>query len=161
MEAGCVPVIIADQLVLPQGPDWESCCVRIPEKEIASIPMVLGAMEAKFELMSEAARSAWEQHFSLPVTFDHLVEWGSHLIRNLTPRRRERLEAQAVIGEVHPPKKRPATLPGVCPEGSKLVLEARTDGIEDLTASTSIRVGTGPAPVDQDRCPSGASAFVL
>ena len=99
MEAGCVPVIIADDLVLPSGPDWESFCVRVPEAEVASIPAVLERMEGQFESMGVRARAAWEQFFSPAATFDSLTEWGGKILQALTPRRRMRLEWQAYIGE--------------------------------------------------------------
>ena len=99
MEAGCAPVIVADDLVLPQGPDWEAFCVRVPEAEVASIPSVLETREATFAPMGALARAAWEQYFSPAATFDSLAEWGGGILRALTPVKRTRLEWQARIGE--------------------------------------------------------------
>ena len=41
MKAGRVPVIMSDRYVLPEGPDWSACSVRIRENEIERIPSIL------------------------------------------------------------------------------------------------------------------------
>lgn len=98
MEAGCVPVVVADRLVLPEGPDWEEFCVRVPEREIASIPAMLASMEERFEPMARAARAAWERYFSPESTFDSLANWGADILDALEGRRRARLEWQVRVG---------------------------------------------------------------
>ena len=56
-----MPVVIAADIVLPMGPEWEAFCVRVPEAEVASIPARLEAMESRFEAMGPLARAAWEE----------------------------------------------------------------------------------------------------
>ena len=99
MQAGCVPVLISDHIVLPKGPDWESFCVRIPEKEVASVPAALEAIEERFEVMAPLARAAWEQYFSPESTFESLVNWGSDVLRSVASQNRTLLEWQVRVGE--------------------------------------------------------------
>ena len=99
MQAGCVPVLISDRIVLPKGPDWAAFCVRIPEAEVASIPSVLEAMEDRCESMAPLARAAWEQYFSPESTFESLVNWGGDVLRSVAGQNRTRREWQVRLGE--------------------------------------------------------------
>ena len=103
MESGCVPVLIADQLVLPPGPNWTSFCVRIPEEEASSVPAVIEQLEEDFEMMSQRARAAWEDFFSPPSTFHQLVESAAAIIRGLLSARRKWLEMLAGVGQYTTP----------------------------------------------------------
>ena len=104
MQAGCVPVLISDRIVLPEGPDWEAFCVRVPEAEVASIPSVLEAMEDRFESMAPLARAAWEQYFSPESTFESLVNWGGDVLRSVSGQNRTRREWQVRLGEYALPR---------------------------------------------------------
>jgi hypothetical protein len=104
LEAGCVPVILADQLVLPDGPDWASFCLRVPERQVASVPAVVERAEERFEAMSLLARAAWERHFAPRSTFHQLVEWGGRVMRRLHPRKRRVVESVVRIGEYVSPR---------------------------------------------------------
>ena len=75
MLMGRAPVIISDQWVPPEGPDWEAFSVRIPESEIDRIPPVLKNCEDRAAPMGRKARTAWEEWFSPEVTFHRVVEW--------------------------------------------------------------------------------------
>ena len=46
------------------GPDWNSCCIRISEKEMRNIPSILEANQGRFESMALAARREWETWFA-------------------------------------------------------------------------------------------------
>jgi hypothetical protein len=72
LRAGSVPVIISDDLVLPEGPDWAKCSVRIEEKNISQIPRILESI-ADPGVMSQAAKKAHEDFFSLERILDHLA----------------------------------------------------------------------------------------
>jgi hypothetical protein len=78
LRAGSVPVIISDRLVLPEGPDWEACSVRVAEKEIASIPARLEAI-ADVASMRAAALKTHAEYFSSERMLDHLVRELRHL----------------------------------------------------------------------------------
>jgi hypothetical protein len=64
LKAGRVPVIIADRYVLPEGIDWESCSVRVRERDIAGIPGLLRSHLDRWPEMAAEARRVWERHFS-------------------------------------------------------------------------------------------------
>lgn len=62
MRAGSVPVLISDQLVLPEGPDWASCSVRIAEKDASRVASILSTVPDAEE-MGKAAQAAFEHFF--------------------------------------------------------------------------------------------------
>jgi hypothetical protein len=64
MKAGRVPVIISDKYVLPSGIDWDSCAVRIREKDINNIPTILESRLPDWPQMAINARSIWQNNFS-------------------------------------------------------------------------------------------------
>lgn len=99
LEAGCVPIIVADDLVLPEGPNWSSFCLRVPERQVASIPALAEANEAKFDSMSKLARAAWEDHFSAWSSFHRLVNWGGAIVHRLAGTRRRFLGLAILAGE--------------------------------------------------------------
>ena len=88
MEAGCVPVIISDRLVLPEGPNWEAFSIRVPERDVSRIPAIVAENEARFEEMSRQAREAWEAWFSDAATVRSMACWGRDILQNLPPWRR-------------------------------------------------------------------------
>lgn len=63
MRAGSVPVIFSDELVLPEGPDWASCSVRIAEADADRTEGILRGIKNP-EAMGTAAAKAFEQFFS-------------------------------------------------------------------------------------------------
>jgi hypothetical protein len=75
MKAGRVPVIISDQWVPPIGPAWETCSIRVREKDIAKIPHLLEVYESRAEVMGQCARRVWEEWFSIQTVFHRIVEW--------------------------------------------------------------------------------------
>jgi hypothetical protein len=83
LEAGAVPVVIADGLVLPEGPAWDEFIVRIPERNIRSIPSILEATEPHASKMGAAAREAWEACFSPHNSFESLLRWGMQIQNNI------------------------------------------------------------------------------
>jgi hypothetical protein len=72
LKAGRVPVIISDQWVAPQGPNWASFSLRISEKCVDSIPAIIYDHETRWPDMSSAARQAWADWFSDEVLFDRI-----------------------------------------------------------------------------------------
>ena len=75
MKMGRVPVIISDEWVPPDGPDWHKFSLRIPEKDISKIPQILEKQEIHAIEMGLLARKQWEQWFSEEVCFHNVVEW--------------------------------------------------------------------------------------
>jgi len=72
MRAGSIPVLISDQLVLPEGPNWVSCSVRIAEKDAARVSDILSAVPNAAE-MGKAAQSAFERFFDSGNMLAHLA----------------------------------------------------------------------------------------
>jgi hypothetical protein len=64
MQAARVPVIISDWITLPESVDWDSCSVRVRERDIALIPQILREYSDRWAQMALNARLAWETHFS-------------------------------------------------------------------------------------------------
>jgi hypothetical protein len=74
MELGVAPVIISDDWVPFDGPTWDRFSIRIPERQIPDLERILKERATESEAMGRAARVAWEQWISHPVSFHHLVE---------------------------------------------------------------------------------------
>src|SRR5690606_25712951 len=45
MQAGRIPVIVSDDWVPPEGPDWSRCSVTVLERDVARIPEILERLE--------------------------------------------------------------------------------------------------------------------
>lgn len=58
------PVILGDDWVPPDGPDWDACAIQVPESDWASLPMRLEAIEHEARSRGELARREWERWFS-------------------------------------------------------------------------------------------------
>lgn len=86
MEAAAVPVILADDLTLPLGPNWDDLSVRVAEKDVDTVPRLLEELESKAGAMGSAARRAWEDYFSPQATVNSFVFWGRQLLEH-SPRR--------------------------------------------------------------------------
>ncbi len=60
--AGAIPILIADDLLLPDGFDWDSCIIRVAEKDIEKINQILSQISAeREELMRENCSLCYEQ----------------------------------------------------------------------------------------------------
>jgi hypothetical protein len=97
MQAGAVPVILADSLVLPIGPDWARFVVRIPERDLAEVPRVLEQLEPNFPAMSLEANRAWANWFSPERTLASMINWCEHLLKTTSAAERRRLERMACL----------------------------------------------------------------
>ncbi|AMN43736.1 exostosin domain-containing protein [Rhodoplanes sp. Z2-YC6860] len=73
MSCGRVPVIISDKWLPPPGIDWDSCSVMVREKEIASIPVLLGNLKNRADEMGQCASRAYSRLFGPDVFFDQLL----------------------------------------------------------------------------------------
>ncbi|HYG67897.1 MAG TPA: exostosin family protein, partial [Anaeromyxobacteraceae bacterium] len=75
MRMGRAPVILADDWVEPEGPDWQRFSVRVAERDVEQLPQILQARAPEAEAMGRRAREAWEAYFSEQTAFDTFVEW--------------------------------------------------------------------------------------
>ena len=87
MMLGRVPVIVSDQWVPPDGPDWESFSLRVNESEVDRIPVLLETCAADAPAMGRSARAAWVDWFSEAASFHRTVEWCLDLARFAPARR--------------------------------------------------------------------------
>jgi hypothetical protein len=74
MRAGVAPVLISDEWVAPEGPDWDAFMLRVPESDIDALPDILRAREEDAIERGIRARVAWERYFSREVQFHRAVE---------------------------------------------------------------------------------------
>ncbi len=72
---GRAPVIVSDQWVPPDGPNWGAFSVRVAEAGVEGIPALLEARRSEATAMGEAAREAWLTWFSPAAGFHRTVEW--------------------------------------------------------------------------------------
>ena len=82
MELGRIPVIISDQWVAPEGPDWEKFSVRVRQKNIAEVPELLEGVQSAAEEMGFNARQAWEEWFSPEKMFDYCIEQCAAILKS-------------------------------------------------------------------------------
>jgi hypothetical protein len=89
LEVGAVPVIIADDIVLPEGPNWDQIALKVPENAISRIPEIIESSENRYQAMSTAGRAAWEEYFAPETSFHTVVEGCAKLHECLSlPKRR-------------------------------------------------------------------------
>jgi Exostosin family len=81
LHAGRVPVIIADQWVAPEGPDWAEFSIRVREEQIEQIPSLLERFESEWRQMAFLARKTWATWFSDEVLFDRVGDSLSELLK--------------------------------------------------------------------------------
>ena len=98
LAAGRVPVIISNQWVAPEGPEWNRFSVRVPESLVVDIPRRLEAAEANYDEMAAAALAAHAQWFSQGVMFHRLInECAGLLPREISVRpRRQKLRCMGL-----------------------------------------------------------------
>jgi Exostosin family len=73
MEMGVAPVILSDNLLLPEGPNWDSFAIRVPERKIKELDTILAARVDESAERGRLAREAYEQWFAPSVVFNHVV----------------------------------------------------------------------------------------
>jgi len=74
LEMGIAPVIISDEWVPTVGPKWEEFSIRIAEKDVESIPLILEKFEPVYIEMGKSAKNAYYDWFAKDKQFHYLVE---------------------------------------------------------------------------------------
>lgn len=92
LEAGRVPVIIADNWVPPPETDW-SFAIQVHEKRISSIPKLLEAMANEAGERGSAARDAWLHSYAPSNLFNTLGD----AIESLAVQGTEKLHSKSPI----------------------------------------------------------------
>ena len=81
MQAGRVPVIIADDWVPPDTVDWDSFAVRVAERDIAAIPAILAGHAAEAAVRGARARACWEESCRPgPILLDQMLRQIESLV---------------------------------------------------------------------------------
>jgi hypothetical protein len=122
LAAGRVPVIIGDEWVAPEGPDWASCSIRLRESELGALVGVVEAAEERYPQLAEAACEAYREWFAPEVLFHRMVEACLAIRRNrllpeavwqrLPDRRLMRLQARVLKARILSRRKTPGAQPG-------------------------------------------------
>jgi len=73
MQMGVAPVLVSDRFLLPEGPDWESFLIRVPERKIKQLPEILEPYLCESAERGRLARQAYEQWFAPPVMFNGII----------------------------------------------------------------------------------------
>lgn len=76
MRFGSIPVIISDELVLPDGPDWQACSISIPERDISRLQDIL-LSQTKIAAMSELVSHYYRLYFSTESFLNNIVRLTS------------------------------------------------------------------------------------
>lgn len=84
--SGRVPVILADEWLEPEGPDWNAFSVRLPESEANRVATHIERLEDRWPDLSAAARRAYEEWFSQRVAFHRSLEALRPLVERDTAR---------------------------------------------------------------------------
>jgi hypothetical protein len=74
LACGRVPVILSDEWVAPEGVDWDSCSVRVPESRAHELAAILEKRREQWPQMSAAALRTYNEWFAPEVWFHHVVE---------------------------------------------------------------------------------------
>lgn len=74
MKAGRAPVVISDAWSPPEGFAWDCFSLRVAEKDVAQIPMILRANESRAVEMGLRARTEFNRHLSLDNCFGWICD---------------------------------------------------------------------------------------
>jgi hypothetical protein len=69
MSIGRCPVIISDEWVATDGPDWSRCSIRVAEKDISLIPKILENRHEQGPALGKRAQQEWLKHFDEPAKY--------------------------------------------------------------------------------------------
>lgn len=80
MQVGRCPVVISDDWIEPDGPDWRQCALRVKENQVSQLPAILEANESTAADRGREARAVWKANFSWPRRYVGFLEQVSKLI---------------------------------------------------------------------------------
>jgi Exostosin family len=73
MELGIAPIIISDNWLPPQGPNWNQFAIFAKESEIKNIDKIADTYISEYQERGALARKAWEEYFSDSVCFNKCI----------------------------------------------------------------------------------------
>lgn len=74
MALGRAPVIISDDWLAPEGPDWPHCSLVISESRLTELPQLIRDREPDWADMGRTARQEWDAHFAPSVAVTRVLE---------------------------------------------------------------------------------------
>jgi hypothetical protein len=74
MALGICPVILADDFVAPDGPNWNACSLRVREKDLPNLESILEKFADSYLELGRTARETWERFFSPEKIADHYCD---------------------------------------------------------------------------------------
>jgi Exostosin family len=99
MQAGRCPVVISDEWMPPPFVDWSTCSIRIAEKDVGRLPQILRSHRGQAAGLGEAARCAWDEHFSPARQLATLTRTAFLTEASLSSDERFALGASAILGQ--------------------------------------------------------------
>ena len=100
MEAGCVPLIVADEICLPSGPEWDRFTIRVSEDAVDFLSETLSNREDN-ETKGKLAREAWEQHFAPEKALDYLMVLLYGITQSNVDERNRIAKRNQIVAQVH------------------------------------------------------------
>lgn len=73
MKMGAAPVLLADSYVLPEGPNWNSFLIRVPEKEVARLASILEEHRNESAERGKLVAAEWQKWFSTEREFNEII----------------------------------------------------------------------------------------
>ena len=73
MRVGKCPVIVSDGWTAPPFVDWESCTIRVAERDLRHLPALLSEREQDAARLGREARLVWERRYSPAAMLDTIV----------------------------------------------------------------------------------------
>lgn len=81
MALGVCPVIIADDFLHPEGPDWKKCSLQVRERDLPRLKEILAAEESTWAERGEQARKEWLRYFSPAASMEYYADQLALCIR--------------------------------------------------------------------------------
>lgn len=82
MSLGVAPVIISDNWLPPEGPDWNRFAIFVPEADVRSLYERVRAHEGEWEARGRAAQEAFQTHFSPERILHHILDSVESIARS-------------------------------------------------------------------------------
>lgn len=80
MALGRCPVIISDEFVTPQGPEWDDFALFYPESCVTKIDAFLREHEGQFQQLGAKAKENWERLFAGDLLYQYYASTLIELI---------------------------------------------------------------------------------
>jgi len=74
MALGICPVILSDEYIYPDGPEWEKFALILPESKINEVANILEKEEYRYQELGACARKNWEEFMHPEKVFEYYVD---------------------------------------------------------------------------------------